>query len=108
MIDALGALTLFIKRKLTSRESEYVQKIADRFPEEGDQRSFALRLIVHYVGDIHQPLHNISKVDFRHSKGDRGGNMQLVPDDGRGVKNLHMLWDSVIYKHYTKQVLPLS
>ena len=80
----------------------------DWFAEEDDQRSFALRLIVHYVGDIHQPLHNIDKVDYRHAKGDRGGNMQLVPDDGSGVINLHMLWDSVIYKHYNKQALPLS
>ena len=34
--------------------------------------------------------------------------MQRVPNNGYGVKNLHSVWDSIIYKHYTRQELPLS
>lgn len=64
-----------------------------------DQRSFALRLIVHYVGDIHQPLHTTSQFSKKYSKGDRGGNFQKLDKKWHGVANLHFLWDSVIYKY---------
>jgi S1/P1 Nuclease len=46
----------------------------------------ALRYVVHFVGDIHQPLHAISDADL-------GGNCeQLDPPVGK-AKNLHALWD---------------
>ena len=31
----------------------YYQQIAQAFPNPEDQLSFALRLVIHYVGDIH-------------------------------------------------------
>jgi S1/P1 Nuclease len=49
----------------------------------------ALRYLVHFVGDLHQPLHDISDADL-------GGNCeQLDPPIGR-AKNLHALWDGEI------------
>lgn len=49
----------------------------------------ALRYVVHFVGDIHQPLHDISDADL-------GGNCeQLDPPVGK-AKNLHALWDGEI------------
>lgn len=46
----------------------------------------ALRFVVHFVGDIHQPLHTISDADL-------GGNCEhLDPPAGR-ARNLHALWD---------------
>lgn len=49
----------------------------------------ALRFLVHFVGDIHQPLHTISDADL-------GGNCeQLDPAIGK-AKNLHALWDGEI------------
>ena len=60
--------------------------------------SFALRLVIHYTGDVHQPLHGTSVVDKNYPKGDRGGNDEHMPDpNNTGVNELHALWDSVIY-----------
>ena len=57
-----------------------------------------MRLVIHYIGDIHQPLHTISAVDHQFPEGDQGGNLEVVPDqDSSGVLNLHSIWDSVIY-----------
>jgi hypothetical protein len=46
----------------------------------------ALKFVVHFVGDIHQPLH----AGYRD---DKGGNLYQVQFEGRG-SNLHRVWDS--------------
>ena len=51
-----------------------------------DERVQALKFVVHFVGDAHQPLHS----GFAH---DRGGNDFQVNFRGKG-SNLHSLWDS--------------
>lgn len=57
----------------------------------------ALRLIIHFVGDIHQPLHCATRVDSAHLDGDRGGNLVSIKIPGPGgelkVTNLHSYWD---------------
>ncbi len=50
------------------------------------ERLQALKFVVHFVGDVHQPLH----AGYRD---DRGGNLYQVQFDGRG-SNLHRVWDS--------------
>lgn len=52
------------------------------------ERAEALRFVVHFVADAHQPLH----AGYRR---DRGGNRYQVQLDGRGT-NLHALWDSPV------------
>ncbi|HKV65615.1 MAG TPA: S1/P1 nuclease [Rhodanobacteraceae bacterium] len=52
------------------------------------ERAEALAFVVHFVGDIHQPLH----ADYRH---DAGGNDFQVRWRGRGT-NLHHVWDSLM------------
>lgn len=48
-------------------------------------RAEALRFLIHFVGDVHQPLHD-------EDNGDRGGNrVQVVL--GRRHTNLHAVWD---------------
>jgi hypothetical protein len=60
----------------------------------------ALRLIIHFVGDIHQPLHCATRVDKTNPDGDRGGNLVslMVPDKNGKLKktNLHSYWDGGI------------
>jgi len=60
----------------------------------------ALRLIIHFVGDIHQPLHCATRVDSSHPDGDQGGNLVsiMIPDKNGNVKksNLHSFWDGGI------------
>jgi hypothetical protein len=49
----------------------------------------ALRFLVHFVGDIHQPLHDISDADL-------GGNCERLDPPIDRAKNLHGLWDGGI------------
>ena len=55
-----------------------------------DRRGEALKFIIHFVGDLHQPLHSIGN-------NDRGGNdvrvNALRGEDGRAT-NLHAVWDT--------------
>lgn len=37
--------------------------------------SFQLRALMHFVGDIHQPLHNAQLFSSRFPDGDEGGNL---------------------------------
>lgn len=51
-------------------------------------RTDALRMLVHLVADVHQPLH----AGYRH---DAGGNRYQVRLDGRAT-NLHAVWDTPV------------
>ena len=63
----------------------------------GPKRAAALRFIIHFVGDLHQPLHAITNSD-------RGGNcvalryMQRRPHSRNNsyTPNLHHIWDTEI------------
>jgi len=63
-----------------------------------DLESYQLRCLIHYVGDIHQPLHAVTMYSEDFPKGDRGGNSfqldQLNPKFE--ITELHALWDSVV------------
>ena len=89
------------------QSTTYYQQIAAAFPNPADQLSFALRLVIHYVGDIHQPLHAEAEVNSTYPSGDAGGNYEKVPSID-GVSNLHSVWDSVIYQYPGYPVMPLS
>ncbi|GAX85299.1 hypothetical protein CEUSTIGMA_g12716.t1 [Chlamydomonas eustigma] len=56
--------------------------------------AMALRIILHLMGDIHQPLHcSGGAVDHNHPQGDVGGNARRFNFTCPSA-NLHMLWDS--------------
>lgn len=60
------------------------------------ERADALRYVLHFVGDIHQPLHTTACDSDEFPKGDRGGNDFTFPEMKVGefnVRNLHFLWD---------------
>jgi hypothetical protein len=60
-------------------------------------RAQALRLIIHFVGDIHQPLHCTDRVSSALPGGDRGGNLVTIKitDQNGNLQNtnLHSYWD---------------
>ena len=64
------------------------------------ERARALRLVIHFVGDIHQPLHCSARVTKALPEGDQGGNLfgiRLRGRDGKLKKsNLHSYWDGGI------------
>ena len=59
-------------------------------------RAEALRFLIHFVGDLHQPLHATARDTAEFPHGDRGGNdfKILPPGNALGPTNLHALWDS--------------
>jgi S1/P1 Nuclease len=75
------------------------------------KRQKALKYLIHFVGDLHPPLHT-------GDKGDRGGNDVQVEFLGQAVNpyshkpwNLHAVWDSGIFEahdrdahHYAQQL----
>ncbi len=63
-------------------------------PKAGEaQKAWALRMLLHLVGDIHQPLHCVSRYSLDLPRGDRGGNLFLLADEKN--PNLHRLWDGM-------------
>jgi hypothetical protein len=64
-----------------------------------DQR-FYLKLLIHFIGDLHQPLH-VGRAE------DRGGNQIQLQWFDRGT-NLHRLWDSNLIDDYGMSYLELA
>ncbi|CBZ54076.1 hypothetical protein NCLIV_045090 [Neospora caninum Liverpool] len=64
--------------------------------------NFFLRILIHLMADIHQPLHSVLAFSPAFPKGDRfGSEIPLILPDGRST-NLHAFWDgagSVYMKH---------
>lgn len=76
----------------------FTKILGDRTKSDAE-RADALRFIIHFVGDIHQPLHATARDTDAEPTGDRGGNdFHILPpaelaDMNRPPKQLHFLWD---------------
>lgn len=57
-----------------------------------EDKAFYLKLLVHFIGDLHQPMH-VGRAE------DKGGNTVQVQWFGDGT-NLHSVWDSKMIEHY--------
>lgn len=81
---------------LTMHESKYEDPAAVQF-----FHGYWLRVLVHLMGDLHQPLHNMDGCSKRFPRGDRGGNLWKIHTDihnhfhghTKEVDELHLLWD---------------
>ena len=78
------------ENNVVSKIAHYRKILADKSLPKAD-RSRALLFLVHFVSDIHQPLHV-------GDNNDRGGNLTQVQFMGQGT-NLHRLWDSDLIHH---------
>jgi hypothetical protein len=69
--------------------------LADRTATK-EARAEALKFLVHFVGDVHQPLHCVERA------GDKGGNSVLVymPGATGRASNLHRVWDGEMLRTY--------
>ncbi len=56
-----------------------------------EEKIEALKFVVHFVGDLHQPMH-VSRTE------DKGGNTIQLNYEGKGT-NLHAVWDSKLLDH---------
>lgn len=61
-----------------------------RSPQAPDlARAFSLRVLLHLVGDVHQPMHCVQRFSVEDTEGDRGGNNFVL----LGSRDLHRYWD---------------
>lgn len=81
--DRLNAYWAIKKAMLTLQS----QKASKR------DKGLSLRMLIHIVGDIHQPLHTITQVSKSRPQGDLGGNLFILADNPAGA-NLHKYWDT--------------
>lgn len=57
-------------------------------------KGFYFLFLLHLLGDIHQPLHNVRLFNQQYPRGDSGGN--AIPTTYQGVAgNLHEFWDNL-------------
>ncbi|PKL76577.1 MAG: hypothetical protein CVV27_09550 [Candidatus Melainabacteria bacterium HGW-Melainabacteria-1] len=56
------------------------------------EKAFALRILLHLFGDIHQPYHAVGRISHTHPEGDLGGNRTLLAH--HDYRNVHAFWDS--------------
>jgi hypothetical protein len=62
-----------------------------------ERKRLAVMYLVHFVGDVHQPLHCAAELDSA-GRSDRGGNLKSVYVGGFSEPtNLHALWDGLLY-----------
>jgi hypothetical protein len=62
-------------------------------------KGLGLRLLMHYMGDLHQPLHTTSRYTKEYPSGDKGGN-DFPLKYHYTANELHAVWDTVVYKYY--------
>lgn len=103
--DAIDCYTTFLSTG--DDNCYYVESLQRDYDNNDDVRSFALRLVIHFIGDVHQPLHATTLVDNTYPSGDNGGNNEKLPSI-EGASNLHSVWDSVIYQYTGYPDLPLN
>lgn len=79
-------------------QSSYMYtQLNNLYPGQPDlARSYALRLLIHYIGDISQPFHCESRFDSAYPTGDAGANAFPLPSHYT-VDELHALIDKVLY-----------
>ena len=73
----------------TARIRLFAHQLSSHAPSGPTSELDALRYLVHFVGDIHQPLHAISDADL-------GGNCEHVDPPIDTAQNLHAVWDGAI------------
>lgn len=57
------------------------------------EKALMLAFLAHFVGDIHQPLHTITRYTLTQPEGDNGGVLFLIRLKDK-TTNLHLFWDS--------------
>lgn len=80
-------------RSLSAKDTNKKSDNPFAFSPKPFERAFMLPFLVHLVGDIHQPLHAISRYSPMLPSGDSGGNFFPIRV-GDKVTNLHFYWDS--------------
>ncbi|WP_297804807.1 S1/P1 nuclease [uncultured Polaribacter sp.] len=87
------------KGDLVTGINKCIQVLKDENSAKED-KVFYLKMLVHFVGDLHQPLHIGQKED-------KGGNTIQVQWFGKGT-NLHTVWDSKMIEEWNMSYIELA
>ena len=87
------------KGDLVTGINKCIEVLKDTNSSEED-KSFHLKMLVHFVGDLHQPMHIGQKED-------KGGNAIQVEWFGKGT-NLHAVWDTKMIENWNMSYLELA
>ncbi|SEB75450.1 S1/P1 Nuclease [Tenacibaculum sp. MAR_2009_124] len=79
---------------------EYCIEVLKSKKSSEEDKRFYLKMLVHFIGDLHQPMH-IGK------KEDKGGNTIQVQWHGKGT-NLHRVWDEDLLNQWGMSYLELA
>jgi hypothetical protein len=71
---------------VTARITFFANRLRSHAADTSFSELDSLRYLVHFVGDVHQPLHAVSDAD-------QGGNCEHIDPQVGQAKNLHALWD---------------
>ena len=69
-------------------------------------KAINLAWFLHVAGDVHNPLHNASRITDAEAKGDSGGNLFLLSPAGavgENRVNLHSYWDSILRRNAPRE-----
>jgi len=109
LTSAVIALRDWIQEAPGYKESFEFKQVMAHLPNQTEQvgKSYALRLLTHYVGDIHSPLHVAEQVNSEHPSGDNNGfDFPLPKIDG--ISNLHDAFETDLYAMHEKISLPFT
>jgi hypothetical protein len=87
------------KGDLVTGIDKCISILKDKNASEAD-KAFHLKMLVHFVGDLHQPMH-IGR------KEDKGGNTVQVQWFGKGT-NLHRVWDTNLIDDWEMSYIELA
>jgi hypothetical protein len=73
---------------VVAKIEQFTRELRDPATSDAERR-FALKFVLHFVGDVHQPLHAADHQD-------RGGNCARITLGGTRTVNLHSYWDTVV------------
>lgn len=100
--DVFSFLDNYPEANIYSKINEMIEVLKNK-NSKPDQKKLALRMVIHLVGDLHQPMHTARKEDL-------GGNRVFLTWFGEKT-NLHRVWDSDLvdfqglsFTEYTKAI----
>jgi hypothetical protein len=76
---------------IVNKVTEFTSELADAATA-APERLLALKFLIHFVGDMHQPLHDSDNHD-------KGGNCVLLSLGGPRTVNLHSYWDTGVVQN---------
>jgi hypothetical protein len=72
-------------------------------------KSIFMRVLLHVVGDIHQPLHGANLYNLTFPRGDEGGNLEKVTVEALNqTMALHAYWDAIAFQLPNNFTRPLD